>query len=170
MNAQHGVEAAASELLAGLASITTVGVDLFAQALTDQAVDVVPVDWRPPPSGTATQLAAVLADPRRQAANALALERVLSAGAVLVDVRPASEALDLAPGTFLHAGPPLDFARVSGPMRGALVGAMLLEDLAADPAALQTMGKQARAHAWEAHDRFISGILELTHADGRGRA
>ncbi len=133
MSAPHGGEAAVSQLLAGPASITTVGVDLFAQALTDQAVDIVPVDWRPPPSGTATPLAAVLADPRRQAANALALERVLSAGAVLTDVRPASEVLDLEPGTFLHAGPPLDFARASGPMRGALVGAMLLEDLAADP-------------------------------------
>ena len=46
----------------------------------------------------------------------------------------------------------------------------VLEDLAADPAAIQTMAKKARAHAWEAHDRFRSGILELTNPEGKGRA
>lgn len=53
---------------------------------------------------------------------------------------------------------------------GPEVWRRVLDDLAADPAALQGMAKQARAHAWEAHDRFISGILEMIHADGRGDA
>lgn len=38
----------------------------------------------------------------------------------------------------------------------------LLDDLAADPAALQTMAKQARVHAREAHDRFRHEVLALT--------
>ena len=42
----------------------------------------------------------------------------------------AHEALGLERGTFLHAGPPIEFARASGPLRGALIGAMLLEGLA----------------------------------------
>jgi hypothetical protein len=58
---------------------------------------------------------------------------MLAAGARLVDVRPAREALDLEPGTFLHAGPPIDWERASGPLRGALQGAMIYEGLAADP-------------------------------------
>ncbi|WP_162795331.1 DUF1116 domain-containing protein, partial [Nonomuraea lactucae] len=33
---------------------------------------------------------------------------------------------------FLHAGPPIDWERASGPMRGALIGAMLLEGYARD--------------------------------------
>ncbi len=53
-----------------------------------------------------------------------------AAGADLVDVRPAREALGLERGTFLHAGPPIEFDRASGPLRGALIGAMLLEGLA----------------------------------------
>jgi hypothetical protein len=60
--------------------------------------------------------------------------RLLSAGAELVDVRPAAEALGLERGSFLHAGPPIDWERASGPLRGALIGAMLLEGLAEDPA------------------------------------
>ena len=38
----------------------------------------------------------------------------------------------------------------------------VLEDLAADRAGLETMGKRARAHAWEAHDRFRAEVLSLT--------
>jgi hypothetical protein len=58
---------------------------------------------------------------------------MLAAGARLVDVRPAREALGLEPGTFLHAGPPIDWERASGPLRGALQGAMVFEGLATDP-------------------------------------
>jgi hypothetical protein len=94
---------------------------------------VTETDWRPPPDGTAAPLAAVLADPRRAEANARALARMTAAGADLVDVRPASEALGLQPGTFLHAGPPIEWERASGPLRGALIGAMLLEGLADHP-------------------------------------
>ena len=72
----------------------------------------------------------MLADPRRDAANAEALRRMTAAGADLVDVRPAHEALGLERGTFLHAGPPIEFARASGPLKGALIGAMLFEGLA----------------------------------------
>jgi hypothetical protein len=78
-------------------------------------------------------LAAVLADPRRPAANAEAARRMLAAGATLVDVRPAAEVVGLAPGQFCHAGPPIGWQRASGPLRGALIGAVLLEGLAADP-------------------------------------
>ncbi len=130
---QEPLSPSVCELLAGPSSITTVGVDLFAQALADQAVVTHAVDWRPPATGSEGDLATVLGDPRRAEANRVALERVLASGAVLVDVRPAHEALGLRPGTFLHAGPPLDWERASGPMRGALVGAMLLEGLADDP-------------------------------------
>ena len=62
--------------------------------------------------------------------NRLAFERMVSAGADFVDVRPASEALGLEKGTFLHAGPPIEFERASGPLKGALIGAMLFEGLA----------------------------------------
>ena len=94
------------------------GVSLFADALRAQAVSVTEAAWQPPMAGTAGDLARVLADPRRDDANAEALRRMTAAGADLVDVRPAHEALGLERGTFLHAGPPIECARASGPMRG----------------------------------------------------
>jgi hypothetical protein len=53
--------------------------------------------------------------------------------ALLVDVLPASEALGLGEGEFLHAGPPITWDRASGPLRGALMGGAALEGLVADP-------------------------------------
>jgi Protein of unknown function (DUF1116) len=111
--------------------VVAVGVDLLADALAAQAVDVRRVDWRPPLEGNA--LIRVMADSRRRAANQRALEAMLRAGAELVDLRPARDALGLEPGQLLHAGPPIDWERASGPLRGALIGAMVLEKLAADP-------------------------------------
>ncbi len=127
-------------LLAGPPTeVVAVGADLLADALEAQAVAVSRVDWRPPIGGerSAAALSAVLTDGRRAAANQQALERVLSAGAELVDVVPASEALGLPVGTFLHAGPPITWDRASGPLRGALLGALVLEGTAADPEAAE---------------------------------
>jgi Protein of unknown function (DUF1116) len=125
-----------TRLLQGEPTVVATGVSLFAEALRTQAVDVTEVDWRPPLGaghGVEEPLARVVGDPRRAEANAMAVGRMLAAGARLVDVRPAREALGLEAGTFLHAGPPIDWERASGPLRGALQGAMVFEGLAADP-------------------------------------
>ncbi len=114
--------------------VATVGVGLFSEALADQAVTVTEARWQPPLAGSDTAaLRSVLLDQRREAANKLAFDRMTAAGADFVDVRPASEAVGLDKGTFLHAGPPLDWERASGPMKGALIGAMLFEGMADTP-------------------------------------
>ncbi|WGW12397.1 DUF1116 domain-containing protein [Saxibacter everestensis] len=122
-----------ADLLAGPATVVTAGVKVFDEALAQQGVAVRAVDWRPPAEKVADAVAGVAADPRRARANEQALAAMKAAGAVLADVRPASEVLGLEPGTFLHAGPPLTFDRASGPMKGALIGAMLFEGLASSP-------------------------------------
>ena len=122
-----------TDLLSGEPQVVAAGADLFADAVAAQAVPVQRVLWRPPVEGTDADLARVMGDPRRAQANQTALDRLLAAGALLVDVRPAGDALGLAAGDFLHAGPPTSWERASGPLRGALIGAMLLEGLAETP-------------------------------------
>ena len=107
--------------------VVTVGIAGFADDLAAQGAAVTRVDWRPPPPGTEVDLADVALDRRRSEANALAVQRMLAAGCELVDVRPAHEVLGLKTGQFLHAGPPIQWERASGPMRGALIGAALFE-------------------------------------------
>lgn len=120
-------------LLADEPRIAAAGAPMFAEAVRSQAAAVTELDWRPPIEGTGSALATVMADPRRAAANATAFERMAAAGSELVDVRSAAEMLGLTRGTFLHAGPPLTWDRASGPMRGALIGAMIFEGLADTP-------------------------------------
>jgi len=61
-------------------------------------------------------------------ANQTAVDRMMSARPMLKSV---ASARDVIPGMkdnlFLHAGPPIEWARMSGPLRGAIIGAMLFE-------------------------------------------
>ena len=61
-------------------------------------------------------------------ANSEAVKRILEAEPVLVDVVRASEAIpDLEEGMILHAGPPIDWDCMCGPMRGAVAGIAVFE-------------------------------------------
>jgi len=146
-------------LLSGEPRVIAAGVDVLADALAQQAVPVDRVDWRPPPPGTEDALARVLGDPAHAEADTRAVRRMLTARPQLVDVRPAHEVLGLRPGDFLHAGPPLDWDRASGPMRGALIGAMLLEGLAETPEEAEKALARGAATLEPCHHRGTVGPM-----------
>src|SRR5690348_9490747 len=139
--------------------VISAGLGLLADAAEWQAARVTRVDWMPPMAGTEEDLVAVLADPRRAAANELAVERMFAARAQLVDVLPARDALGLRPGQFLHAGPPIGWDRASGPLRGALMGAAVFEDLAADPDAAAGMAERSEFSLAPCHSRRAVGPM-----------
>jgi Protein of unknown function (DUF1116) len=66
-------------------------------------------------------------------ANQEALRRILAGEPILIDVVPASEAIPtLGDRMILHAGPPIDWPRMCGPMRGAVTGIAVFEGWAKD--------------------------------------
>src|SRR3954470_15758566 len=66
-------------------------------------------------------------------ANQEALRRILAGDPVLVDVVPASKAIpNLTDRMILHAGPPIGWDRMCGPMRGAVTGIAVFEGWAKD--------------------------------------
>ncbi|MHB8133906.1 MAG: YlbE family protein [Anaerolineaceae bacterium] len=81
-------------------------------------------------------------------ANQKAIDAFMDARPVVVGV---AKAKDVIPGMhdklFLHAGPPVTWARMAGPVRGAMIGAMILEGLAKT--------------AEEAEKRLASGEIEF---------
>ncbi len=111
-------------------AVVSAGLGLFTDSLAAQAAEVTPVLWRPPIPGTDEALATVKADPRTVVANAEAVRRLTTARPRLVGIERAGDALGLEPGEFLHAGPPIAWADASGPVRGALMGAMVYENMA----------------------------------------
>ena len=79
-------------------------------------------------------------------ANQQALDHILRAEPVLVDVIPASEAIpNLEDRMILHAGPPIGWDRMCGPMRGAVTGIAVFEGWAPD---LETAGAMAAEGAF----------------------
>lgn len=66
-------------------------------------------------------------------ANKQALARILEGEPKLVDILPAREVLKgLKDRMILHAGPPITWDRMCGPMRGAVAGAIVFEGWAPD--------------------------------------
>jgi hypothetical protein len=70
-----------------------------------------------------------------EAANTIAVGRMLAARPVLTGLVEARQAIPgMRPNLVLHAGPPIEWERASGPLRGALIGALLFEGLVNDEA------------------------------------
>ncbi|WP_326777175.1 DUF1116 domain-containing protein [Streptomyces sp. NBC_01445] len=128
----------AQGLLTGVPHVVNVGVDAFAGPPRAAGATVTAVDWRPPAYGDpelGAGLARLVAHPAVEAANSEALERILGVVPIWTDVRPAGALIpELAQERLLlHAGPPIEWERMCGPMRAAVVGAALLEGWAATP-------------------------------------
>ncbi len=86
-------------------------------------------------------------------ANQQALQRMLGGDPVLVDVVPASQAIpSLAGRMILHAGPPIGWDRMCGPMRGAAAGIAVFEGWARDLAEAESMARAGEFQFHPNHD------------------
>jgi hypothetical protein len=85
---------------------------------------------------------------------------MLAAHPVLTGVATAREAV---PGMhdrlLLHAGPPIAWERASGPLRGAVVGALLYEGLAGDEAGAVALVERGRVALAPCHDHQAVGPM-----------
>lgn len=118
--------------------VVNVGVETFADAIRTTGGEVVHVDWRPPGAGDpeiAWALASLTGDAnepdspgsRVDRANREAVQRVIGATPRVRGIRRASDVWPALGRTLLHAGPPIVWDRMCGPMQGAIVGAILYE-------------------------------------------
>jgi hypothetical protein len=93
-------------------------------------------------------------------ANTTATERMMSARPMLTGV---AAARDVIPGMrdnlLLHAGPPIEWARMSGPLRGAMIGALLFEGLAKNEAAAIAMAERGEVEFEPCHHRGAVGPM-----------
>jgi hypothetical protein len=122
-------------LLGEEVGVATAGIELLAAELEGQGVRVARVDWKPPLPGAEEALAnlAAISD-RTSDANDKAVERLNAAHPVVTGVGVARDLIDgMEANTFLHAGPPIEWADMSGPLRGAIIGAAVYEGLADTP-------------------------------------
>jgi hypothetical protein len=70
---------------------------------------------------------------RIEAANKKVMEIILNGQPMLLDIGVAEEVIPgMTKKTILHAGPPIKWEKMSGPLKGAVIGALIYEGLAAD--------------------------------------
>lgn len=130
-----------SSLLDGPIEVVHAGIDAVADAPRAAGAAVTVVDFRPPAGGDPrrmTLLSEVLSGPSAaaiDASNARALGRLLASRPHLVGIGTARDVVPgMADDLFLHAGPPVTWERMCGPMRGAVIGGLLYEGRAKDAA------------------------------------
>ena len=141
-----------------------VGLAGFADPAAAAGATVTDLDWRPPASGDADlglKLARLVGDPRVEQANATAMERILAAQPRWVDVLPARDVIpDLGESRLLlHAGPPIDWGDMCGPMRAAVVGAALLEGWATTPEEAESLADRGEIAFEPCHHRDAVGPM-----------
>jgi hypothetical protein len=151
--------------------VVNLGVDAFVDSVRDAGGAATTLDWRPAGDGdprlawTLAQLVGDAQDPdcvgsRIDRANALAVERIVAAQPMLVDV--ALHARDVWPDldrTLLHAGAPVAWDAMCGPMRGAMIGALLYERWADSAGAAEKMLRDGAIRLAQCHDRQAVGPM-----------
>jgi len=114
-------------------SVINVGLEMLAESVLQQDTRVLDVDWRPPPEDV-PWLTHTSSGVSIDSANREAVERIMKGRPMLVGLDLAGNVI---PGmnvrTILHAGPPINWERMCGPTRGAVMGALVYEGVAASP-------------------------------------
>lgn len=115
--------------------VINIGSPSFVKDYERQKVNHVHLDWTPPASGNVEHLKLLgMLRPYHdliEKANQKAVQKIKSAEGRLIAVKKAYDVIpNMNRNTILHAGPPIGFRHMAGPMRGAVIGALIYEGLA----------------------------------------
>lgn len=115
--------------------VVNIGSPSFKDDYLKQEVEYIHLDWTPPASGNLLLLNQLnqirpYMDQINQA-NEKAVQKIKSAEARLIGVKKAFDVIpNMSKNTILHAGPPIEYHKMAGPMKGAIIGALIYEGLA----------------------------------------
>ncbi|OZV11456.1 hypothetical protein CIW83_14325 [Tissierella sp. P1] len=111
--------------------ILNIGTSKFKDDLELQGQDVLQLDWVPAAGGDIELLNMIDRLSGREdikEANKKAVERMMNSHPMLIDI---DKAINVIPGMkenmILHSGPPIEWERMAGPMKGAVIGALIYE-------------------------------------------
>ena len=155
-----------SSLLASAPKVLNAGLESFNHSVTQNGGSAMHLDWQPPGDADpklAWQLAQLMGDAsdptgvgsKIDAANEEACTRVLAARPMLIDVALRADAVwpeMKSQRVLLHAGAPVAWEAMCGPMHGAMTGAVLYEGWADTPEQARAMLERGEIHFAQCHD------------------
>jgi len=154
-----------NELFGTELSIINLGLESFAQNLAQEGTPAVHVDWRPPAGGDKKAIAALDALAAGttvdvEKANAEAIRRIQAAKPTIVGIGIAQDVVPgMAKDLILHAGPPVTWDKMCGPMRGAVIGGIMYEGLAKTPAEAESLAASGKIRFDPCHHHNAVGPM-----------
>jgi len=153
------------ELFSRELSAVNLGLESFADNLSAVHTPVVHVEWMPPAGGDAAMIAVLDRLARGttvdvEAANAEAVERILAGKPVIVGIGTARDVVPgMRPNLILHAGPPVTWEKMCGPLRGAVIGGLIYEGLASDQQEAEKLAASGRIEFEPCHHHAAVGPM-----------
>jgi hypothetical protein len=141
--------------------IINIGLESFKEALDKCGVGSMQVDWHPPaPVSDKSARIINFNSNKIAAANSEAVKKILAGKPKLVGM---GKALNTIPGMksnlILHAGPPINWDRMCGPMRGAIVGALIYEGMAKNPEDAEKLASSDKIEYSPCHEHATVGPM-----------
>ena len=154
-----------NKLFAGELRAVNIGLESFADNLAREGAPVVHVNWRPPAGGDVKAIAALDALSKGtkldvEAANAEAVRRILAAKPTVVGIGIARDVVPgMAKDLILHAGPPVAWEKMCGPLRGAVMGGLMYEGLAKTPEEAEVLAASGKIRFEPCHHHDAVGPM-----------
>lgn len=124
------------DLLNSKPRIVNIGLASFTESILTYGGSAVQYDWKPAAGGDKRLiriLNALAKIAEIETANNAVIDKMKNAQPFLVDVVPAKSVIGiLNDKVLLHAGPPIEYKNMTGPMQGSCIGAVLFEGWAPD--------------------------------------
>lgn len=131
------------ELLTTKPRIINVGLESFNESITKYEGKSVQFDWKPMAGGNKKMIRLLTQLNRMEKIdeiNRAVVEKMKSSQPFLMDIVPAKSVIEpLNEKVLLHAGPPITYGEMTGPMQGSCVGAVLFEGWAEDETSARKM-------------------------------
>ncbi len=141
--------------------VINVGLSSFKENLDKVNIKAMQVEWKPPAEvdqHVRNTLKAKM--PEIEKANAEVLKKILNSRPFLVGL---DTAINVIPGmkknVILHAGPPISWDRMCGPMRGAVMGALIYEGMAKTAQEAETLAASAEIEYAPCHEHATVGPM-----------
>jgi len=141
--------------------VVNVGLDSFKDDLEKQGENVINVEWTPPANIDNSVMQILQKNKTKiEIANKKVLEIILNGKPYLVGLDIARNVIPgMKENLLLHSGPPLTWDRMSGPMKGAMIGAIIYEGKAKDFDEAEKLGASGQFDFAPCHEHETVGPM-----------
>ncbi|MBC8384687.1 MAG: DUF1116 domain-containing protein [Candidatus Cloacimonetes bacterium] len=140
--------------------VINTGLKSFQENLEKIGTESIQVDWKPPAEDPNLFESIKKHQEKIDKANQEALNIILNGKPILIGL---DKAINVIPGMkknlILHAGPPIEWERMCGPTRGAIIGALIYEGMVESPEQAEQLASSGKIEYAPCHEHSTVGPM-----------